>query len=138
MPGLPLITVDHEAVLRAWARSLDLNGATGRVFFAVPDDPAWPLVVLRPISAPPDPMLPVIYARVEWSIWGAPGRGREIASDIANILAAATKSVAWRHPGTGAFVDDGQVSSGPSPRPDVEAHQMRYTIDAVYAVRPGG
>lgn len=128
---------DAELAVRAWARTLNLGTATGRVFFGVPKDvvsTVGPFVTVTRIIGGPDNYLPVDDAGFQFDVW-ARSSDRVGASDTARRLVAALVGLA---PGTvsgTAVLDGARVISGPSWRPDLAAHLARYQIDASVLIK---
>lgn len=154
MAGYPVVVMaDAEWVVREWARGLDLDDATGRVFFGIPKprkvqgDPksprvTYPLVTVERIGAGEDlGDLPVDQARISFSVWCDDEHGgKGVAARIARTLASHLKVVTAEtvtHPTDGVATIDGAVLTlGPLWRPDGDAHLARYVVDALFTIRP--
>lgn len=132
---LPVVLLpDVEGIARAWARSLDLGAASGRVFFGTPKQPvAYPIVTVERIGGLPDGAVPLDQARLTWSVWSDQGKGS--AFSVAQRLAAELRAVT-NHAGVGGRIVGAVVTLGPRWTPDVDGHLARYVVDALLSVRP--
>lgn len=137
-----IVTTDVEAAIRTWARSLTLDAgpgknATGRVFFATPKDPIFPLVTLRQVGGSPVKDLPINRPQISFTVWAKAG-GKVTARVVADALVDAINALPCGRPmGDNATVAYGaEVVLGPVWHPDPEAHLAGYVVDAVFDLRP--
>lgn len=130
---------DTEAVVRAWIRSLDLPDVGGKVFFAIPKRPTFPLVSISRLGDRPDRYTPVDTALISCDVWCNDSHGgKNGAFKIAGLLAAHLNDpAAYTHTsdGVSTVIDGGDVTLGPLWRPDEEAHLARYVVDATITCR---
>jgi hypothetical protein len=125
--------VDAEGAVRSWARTLDLGDASGRVFFGVPDNPSFPLVVLRRIGGAPDAGdVPLDYPLISFDVWG---ETKGSASAVATALTTEVQNLRTGTPmGDQAVGKGARVTLGPLWRPDGDAHKARYIVDASFSL----
>lgn len=136
--GYPAVVLpDAEGVVRAWLRGVDLGPATGRVFFAVPQDPVLPLVTVARAGGAADDDLPFDSPTVIINVWSDT---KKQAAAVARLVIAALRSCSGARveddDGTPAWLDGAWALTGPTWLPDDEARKARYAVTANLTLRP--
>lgn len=132
---------DVEGAVRAWLRTVNLGPASGLVYFGVPKQPKFPLVVLRRAGGGPQAgYSPVDDARISFDCWADTKSAASLVARrlLSNIDQLSMVAVAAHH----AVLLGGVILLGPLWRPDTEARtaqglpRPRYIVDAQITVRP--
>lgn len=79
---------DTEGAVRDYLRGhTDVTAQVGtRVFFSIPDQPTWPLVVVRRVAGGDDTSeAPLDQAVIQIDCWAA-GRNKQQATDVVNAV----------------------------------------------------
>ena len=126
------VLADADMVVKAWANSLDLGAATGRVFFGVPEKTKFPAIGMTRYAGLPDEYLAVDMPRYQFDCWGS-----KIGDSAgpANKLRDAIRNLSSKTETSAGFLDGGKVTLGPRWQPDIDAHISRHIIDAEFFVR---
>ena len=126
------VLADADMVVKAWANSLDLGAATGRVFFGIPEKTKFPAISMNRYAGLPDEYLAVDMPRFQFDSWGL---SIEAAAGPANKLRDAIRNLTSKTETTAGFLDGGKVLLGPRRQSDANAHISRYIIDAEFFIR---